>query len=51
MWTVIWALLGIGIVIVPLAIPAKFLGKGHLDIERSKNQYLGEVETFYRSPH
>ncbi len=51
MWTIVWTLIGIAIVVVPMAIAAKFSGKGHLDVEHSQNHYIGEVEMFYHSPH
>lgn len=44
MWTVFWVAAGIAIIVLLMAIVAKFGGKGHLDVERSENHYLGEVE-------
>ncbi len=51
MLTILWILLGTGIVILLMVIVAVFGGKGHLDVERSQNHYAGEVDMFYHSPH
>ncbi len=50
MMTFVWILIGIAIIILLMVIVAKFGGKGHLDVERSQNHYLGEVETRARFP-
>lgn len=51
MLTFVWILIGLGVVVLLMAVSAKLLGKGHLDVERSQNHYVGEVDMFYHSPH
>lgn len=51
MWTLIWILVTVALVVLLMAFSAKFLGKGHLDVPRSTNHYLGEIETWYHIGH
>ncbi|MGA7669590.1 MAG: hypothetical protein WBW04_04165 [Nitrolancea sp.] len=50
MWTLIWTVATIVTILLLMVLVAKFGGKGHLDVERSQNHYLGEVETRARFP-
>ncbi len=50
MWTLFWITVSIAIILVLMTLVAKFGGKGHLDVERSQNHYLDEVETRSRFP-
>ncbi len=50
MWAVVWTVVTIGIIVLLMVLVAKFGGKGHLDVERSQNHYLGEVEARSRFP-
>jgi len=50
MWTLIWTVVSAGIILLLLMIAVKFGGKGHLDVKRSTEHYLGEVEARSRFP-
>lgn len=44
MWTVIWTVAVVAAIVLLMVLVAVFGGKGHLNVERPQNHYLGEVE-------
>jgi hypothetical protein len=45
MWTVLWVIIGIGIIVLMMVVSILVVGRGHLGVEQSESHYLDEMES------